>query len=95
MKVLVAEGEVMVRKLLDYPLRKHGYETVMACDGEEALELLGAISDVILVVLDIIMPKLDGVGRLIRNSLPTPSWLARPFRLRSMAGCARCLPPLH
>lgn len=65
MKILIAEDEVMARKLLDFTLRKHSYETVVAVDGQEALDLLHSHSDIGLVIADIIMPKLDGIELLV------------------------------
>ena len=64
MKILIAEDEVMARKLLDFTLRKHSYETLLAVDGQEALDLLHTHSDIGLVIADIIMPKLDGIELL-------------------------------
>ncbi len=64
MKILIAEDEVMTRKLLDFTLRKHSYETLLAVDGLEALDLLHTHSDIGLVIADIIMPKLDGIELL-------------------------------
>ncbi len=64
MKILIAEDEVMARNLLDFTLRKHSYETLLAVDGQEALDLLHTHSDIGLVIADIIMPKLDGIELL-------------------------------
>lgn len=59
--------------MLEFPLKKDGYEVVVAGDGEEALEKFRAAS-FDLVVLDIMMPKLDGleVCKEIRSESNVP-----------------------
>jgi DNA-binding response OmpR family regulator len=58
--ILLVDDEDSVRKVLAFPLEKDGYEVVQAADGEEALALFDA-NDVDLVVLDIMLPRLDGL----------------------------------
>ncbi len=58
-KVLVVDDEVYIVHILEFTLREEGYEVVSAVDGEEALEVLEAERPD-LVVLDVMMPKLDG-----------------------------------
>ena len=58
--ILLVDDEEAVQKLLAYPLQRDGYRVVQARDGEEALERFGAEA-VDLVVLDIMLPKLDGL----------------------------------
>jgi DNA-binding response OmpR family regulator len=59
-RILLVDDEQAVQKLLSYPLRKHGYEVVSARDGREALDRF-AEQRFDLVVLDIMLPKLDGI----------------------------------
>jgi DNA-binding response OmpR family regulator len=59
-RILLVDDEQAVQKLLSYPLRKEGYEVVGAHDGREALERF-AEQRFDLVVLDIMLPKLDGI----------------------------------
>ncbi len=47
------------RKLMAAVLKQNGYEPILACDGEEALDVLDK-KHVDLVVLDIMMPRMDG-----------------------------------
>ena len=54
------DDEQAILTLLSYPLRKDGYEVVLASDGSEALGRF-AESSFDLVVLDVMMPKLDGL----------------------------------
>jgi DNA-binding response OmpR family regulator len=58
--ILVVEDEESVQKLLTYPLEREGFEVVQARDGEEALDRFreGTFD---LVVLDLALPKLDGL----------------------------------
>jgi DNA-binding response OmpR family regulator len=58
-RILLVDDEASVQKLLTYPLRKEGYEVVSALDGEEALARFDE-GEFDLVVLDIMLPKLDG-----------------------------------
>src|SRR5947199_10477270 len=72
-RILLVDDEQAVQTLLTYPLRKEGYEVVGAMDGQEALDRFSE-SRFDLVVLDIMLPKLDGIEvcrRLrIRSQVP-------------------------
>ena len=59
-RILLVDDEQAVQTLLTYPLRKEGYEVVPALDGQQALDRF-AEQRFDLVVLDIMLPKLDGV----------------------------------
>jgi diguanylate cyclase (GGDEF)-like protein len=61
MKVLIVDDDPVSRRLLQVTLGNSGYETVMAVDGAEALHALEQQDCPRLVVLDWIMPHLDGV----------------------------------
>ena len=58
--ILLVDDEDSVQKLLTYPLERDGFRVVSARDGEEALTRF-AEEAVDLVVLDIMLPKLDGL----------------------------------
>jgi DNA-binding response OmpR family regulator len=58
--ILLVDDEDSVQKLLTYPLERDGFRVVPARDGEEALARFAAES-IDLVVLDIMLPKLDGL----------------------------------
>jgi DNA-binding response OmpR family regulator len=58
--ILLVDDEDSVQKLLTYPLERDGFRVVSARDGEEAL-IRFAEEPVDLVVLDIMLPKLDGL----------------------------------
>jgi DNA-binding response OmpR family regulator len=59
-RILLVDDEQSLQTLLSFPLRKDGYEVVQATDGREALARFGEQA-FDLVVLDVMMPKLDGL----------------------------------
>jgi DNA-binding response OmpR family regulator len=58
--ILLVDDEESIQKLLSFPLERAGFRVVHALDGEEALERFRA-EDVDLVVLDLMLPRLDGL----------------------------------
>jgi DNA-binding response OmpR family regulator len=58
--ILLVDDEDAVRKVLAFPLERDGFAVIQAADGEEALERFAA-GPVDLVVLDIMLPRLDGL----------------------------------
>jgi DNA-binding response OmpR family regulator len=58
--ILLVDDEESVQKLLAYPLEREGFRVVQAWDGEEALARFAA-ERIDLVVLDLMLPKLDGL----------------------------------
>jgi two-component system, OmpR family, response regulator len=58
--ILLVDDEDSIQTLLTYPLERDGYRVVQARDGEEALRRF-AEESVDLVVLDVMLPKLDGL----------------------------------
>ena len=59
-KILVVDDESRMRKLVRDFLVKKGYEVLEAADGEEALDLFYADKDISLIILDVMMPKMNG-----------------------------------
>ncbi|MGB8452647.1 MAG: response regulator transcription factor [Anaerocolumna sp.] len=72
-KILVVEDEDILREVISDYLIENGYQVLEAADGEKALELFQTNS-IDLVILDIVLPKLDGwsVCRRIRKSSSIP-----------------------
>ncbi|HEY6782514.1 MAG TPA: response regulator transcription factor [Candidatus Dormibacteraeota bacterium] len=72
-RILLADDEQSILTLLSYPLRQDGYDVVRASSGAEALERF-AESEFDLVVLDVMMPSVDGleVCRRMRASSTVP-----------------------
>ena len=60
LKILVADDESRMRKLLKDFLTKSGYEVLEAEDGEKAVNLFYSVKDIALIILDVMMPKMDG-----------------------------------
>src|SRR5579864_1366929 len=58
--ILLVDDDEAVRKLLSFPLARDGYKVVQAADGQEALRRFHE-SPVDLVVLDVMLPRLDGL----------------------------------
>lgn len=73
-KILVADDEELIMNLVCDFLRRDGYEPLSAVDGEEALEIFKENPDIECVILDIMMPKIDGweVCRTIRQTSNVP-----------------------
>jgi CheY-like chemotaxis protein len=66
--ILIVDDEVATRNTLTELLGKDGREIVTAGDGEEALELLAKVPRPCLIVLDLMMPRMDGWEFLRRQS---------------------------
>lgn len=58
--ILVVDDEQRMRKLVKDFLVKQDYDVVEAANGEEALDIFFENKDIVLVILDVMMPKLDG-----------------------------------
>ena len=70
--ILVVDDETDIRELVEYNLRKHGFDTLGAATGETALELAREEHPA-LVVLDLMLPGIDGldVCRILKNDART------------------------
>ncbi|HOL91611.1 MAG TPA: response regulator [Clostridiales bacterium] len=72
-KILIVDDEKNIVDILRFSLRKEGFSTIEAYDGEQAVELaLSEKPD--LILLDVMLPKMDGftVCRKLRQSITTP-----------------------
>ena len=87
--ILLVDDEDSVQKLLTYPLERDGFRVVHALDGEEALARF-AEEEIDLVVLDLMLPKLDGleVCKRLRaeSSVPIIMLTARDDELDKVLG---------
>jgi DNA-binding response OmpR family regulator len=87
--ILLVDDEDSLQKLLAYPLERDGYRVLQARDGEEALARFKA-ENVDLVVLDIMLPRLDGleVCKRLRaeSSVPIIMLTARDDELDKVLG---------
>ena len=73
-KILVVDDESRMRKLVKDFLGREGYQVLEAGDGLEAMEAFYAEKDIALIILDVMMPKMDGwqTCREIRQSSKVP-----------------------
>ncbi len=72
-RILIVEDETDIAEILQYNVRKQGYEAEIASDGEKGLALaLSGTFD--LILLDVMLPKMDGfeICRRVRSRLETP-----------------------
>ena len=87
--ILLVDDEDAVQRLLAYPLERDGFRVVQARDGQEALDRFGR-EDVDLVVLDVMLPKVDGleVCKRLRaeSSVPIIMLTARDDELDKVLG---------
>ena len=76
-KILVADDEELIRKLIGDCLKKSGHTVLEAEDGKKAIEIFRKIPDIKLAMLDIMMPEVDGwqVCRKIRETSGIPVML--------------------
>ena len=74
LKILVVDDESRMRKLVNDFLSKHGYKVIEAVDGEDALDKFYTDKDISLIILDVMMPKMNGyeVCRQIRKDSKIP-----------------------
>ena len=74
LKILVVDDEARMRKLVRDFLVKKEYEVIEAENGEQALEIFYDQEDIALIILDIMMPKIDGwqVCKTIRKESKVP-----------------------
>ncbi|MCR5634338.1 MAG: response regulator, partial [Lachnospiraceae bacterium] len=74
MKILVVDDESRMRKLVRDFLVKENYEVIEASNGVEAVDKFYNDKDIALIVLDVMMPEMDGweVCREIRQSSKVP-----------------------
>lgn len=74
LKILVADDESRMRKLVKDFLCKKGYSVEEAENGEQAVDMFFSDKDISLVILDVMMPKMDGwdVSREIRKHSKVP-----------------------
>ena len=76
-KILIADDEELIRKLISDCLTKNGHTVLEAQDGEEAIKIFESEEDIDLAMLDIMMPEVDGwqVCRKIRETRGIPVML--------------------
>lgn len=73
-RILMVDDESRMRKLVSDFLTKAGYIVLEAADGEEAIDVFYENKDISLIILDVMMPKMDGweVCKTIRKDSKVP-----------------------
>jgi two-component system, cell cycle response regulator len=61
MRILIADDDVLSRRMLELTLQKLGHEVIVVADGAEALQQLSVADSPRLAILDWVMPELDGL----------------------------------
>jgi two-component system chemotaxis response regulator CheY len=61
-KILIVDDSAAIRQSISFILKQEGYETVEATDGLEAANMLASIGALDLIITDVNMPNLDGIG---------------------------------
>jgi DNA-binding response OmpR family regulator len=61
MKILVVDDDKEIVQLLEIYVKNEGYEPIAAYDGKEAITKLNTNPDIALIILDVMMPEMDGI----------------------------------
>ena len=90
-QVLVVDDSRTFRQIVCGMLRNAGYAVAEAGDGEEALDQLRASSEPLVTLLDVVMPKLGGIGVL--NAVDADPSLAYRHVFILMTATLQAVPP--
>lgn len=73
-KIMIVDDDRTIAELISDALEDEGFETELCGNGEDALEAIGKAAEMDLIILDIMMPKIDGleVCRKIRDRVSCP-----------------------
>lgn len=82
-RILVVDDEEPVRRFVDRVLQAAGYETAVASDGPDAIEVAGKIGQFDVLVTDVMMPQMNGaeLARRLRQSEPA-------LKILYLTGCS-------
>ena len=93
LKILVVDDESRMRKLVKDFLTKKNFQVLEAGDGEEAMDIFYKEKDIALIILDVMMPKMDGweVCREVRKNSKVPIIMltARGDERDELLGCTQ------
>ena len=103
--ILLVEDEPTLLATIRYNLRREGYEVLTAADGEAALVCAASGPD--LIILDVLLPKLDGyevcrrirrhsskseeIDRVVGLELGADDYLTKPFSMRELLARVKAL----
>jgi CheY-like chemotaxis protein len=89
MKILVVDDDAICRTLIAKGLENAGYDTELATEARQALEVLQSDGAISLLITDVMMPEIDGFG-LLDSCSPSPAdcvhKLVRFYAARPSAG---------
>lgn len=73
-KILIVDDDKEIASLIGDCLSDEGFEVILAYDGEKALEIIHSSYDLSIIILDIMMPKIDGmeICKSIREKVSCP-----------------------
>lgn len=77
-KILIVDDSAAIRQSISFILKQEGYDTVEASDGLEGLSALGSANAFDLIITDVNMPNLDGIG-FIRKARELPKYKFTPI----------------
>ena len=83
--VLVAEDEPHIARIIATKLEQGPFRVTLVGDGEAALDALARHDDVALLLLDLMMPRLDGM-EVLRRIRQDPRWTSLPCVILTAAG---------
>jgi two-component system chemotaxis response regulator CheY len=77
-KILIVDDSAAIRQSISFILKQEGYDTIEATDGLEGLDALGKADAIDLIITDVNMPNLDGIG-FIRRARELPKFKFTPI----------------
>lgn len=77
-KILCVDDSASIRQMVTFVLQSSGYEVEAAVDGEDGLSTLAGCGPVSLIITDLNMPNLDGIG-MIRRIRAMPAHAGVPI----------------
>ena len=76
--ILAVDDSESIRETVSFTLRQAGYQVLLAEDGQEALSVAGGAGPIGMVITDLNMPNLDGIG-LIKALREKPAFAGVPI----------------
>jgi len=77
-KILIVDDSAAIRQSISFILAQDGYETIEATDGLEALTAMDSLEALDLIITDVNMPNLDGIG-FIKRARELPKFKFTPI----------------